>query len=766
MSEGLSKVLWRLYLFILLVSVSLLALGSFFLWGSIVNEARTELSYSNRIVANSLFSLLNKDEALFQTTGERLLELGIFDNNPRSIKLIDDLLKNNPELAGVGIANPKGKIVLSSSNFRTENLPNLLEKKETEKSFIKALNSESLVMGRTYFLKEFNDWIIPIRYSIRNSAKEVVAVFTTGIKIKGDFSPWQNVDIEDTLRISVIDSDYYYKFASFIKPKDLNGFYSNPVSTEYLEKFSQSLQDQAGFTLNEFISAEKGVVFLDSKSPLGDQLIVTLSYNQKYEHFIITGLLKSKLISKFKVPLLWLTSLLIGFNIILFWLFKILSVSQRKSKAALRYQSQHDQLTGLPNLSYLNWEYKNWKKTRDNVFSVVFIDLDNFKNSNDIHGHSIGDEILIQVSLRLKKYFKSALCLRQGGDEFVVIIENHHGDKALNLCNEFLNGLKEPIIVDELEFSIRASIGIAQFPIDGSRIETLLRKADIAMYEAKRKKCGVNVFTKELEETTARNSMISKELNNALKKNEFSLVYQPQFDVETKTIIGVEALLRWDNEYLNKVSPLEFIPIAESTGAIIEIGNFVFERAFQEFESVCNEILQNKQLYHHKHRFRLSINVSILQLSNEDFLDNLFKLINKYDCVKAKLMLEITETLIIANHDKIGAILEKIRQFGIEISLDDFGTGYSSLSYLSKLPLNELKIDKSFTYGITKDENSLTLIKSIINLGNSLGLDVIAEGVETEAQFKILKKIKCKNIQGFYLSKPLNKANLMKFLKR
>jgi EAL domain-containing protein (putative c-di-GMP-specific phosphodiesterase class I) len=286
------------------------------------------------------------------------------------------------------------------------------------------------------------------------------------------------------------------------------------------------------------------------------------------------------------------------------------------------------------------------------------------------------------------------------------------------------------------------------------------------MYEAKRKKCGVYVFTQQLDKRNARNAMIGKELNNALEKDEFSLVYQPQIDVKTKDIIGVEALLRWNNEILNQVSPAEFIPIAESTGAIIDIGWFVFEKAFEEFVDICKEIVEKDNKYSQKNRFRLSINVSILQLSNENFLDHLFDIINKYDCKNAKLMLEITETLIIANLDKIGAILEKIRQSGIEISLDDFGTGYSSLSYLSKLPINELKIDQSFIHGITTEKNNLTLVKSILTLGNSLGIKVLAEGVETEEEFNLLNKYKCKYIQGYYFSKPLDKTNLLKYLKK
>jgi diguanylate cyclase (GGDEF)-like protein len=766
MSEVLSKVLWRLYVFIVLVSVFILAVASTFIWKSIVNEAKTELLYSNKIVSRTLFSVLNKDEALFRITGERLIELGLFNNNPESIKLLDDVLRDNPELAGIGIADPQGRIFLSSSNLNTSNLPNLLQKQETKESFKRALNSDSLVMGRTYFLNEFKDWIVPIRYRLLNKNREVIAVFTSGIKVKGNYSPWQNANIEDTLRISVIDSNYHYQFASFIKHDQLENFYREPLSDEYLDVFSKTLLQQTGFTLKQFMTDNHGIVFLEYLNPLGESTFATFSYDLKYGHFIFTTVLKSTLISKFMLPFTWIISMLLVFNTILYLLFKYLSKLQRKSKVDLEKQSLHDQLTGLPNLRYLAKNFNPWKKANGDSYSVLFIDLDNFKSSNDIHGHPVGDEILMEVAYRLKSFFKNSLCLRQGGDEFIVITSNINNEGVFELCNNFLIDLKQAIKINDLEFSIRASIGIARSPIDGEDIETLLRKADIAMYEAKRRKCGVYFFTQKLNKINARNAMIGKELNNALEKGEFSLVYQPQFDVSTNKIIGVEALLRWDNRILQRVSPAEFIPIAESSGTILDIGKFVFEKAFEEFQDICTEFLEKEERFNPTNRFRLSINVSILQLSNEHFLEHLFALIKKHDCIKAKLMLEITETLIIENIDKVGAILKKIEQSGIEISLDDFGTGYSSLSYLTKLPIHELKIDKSFVRGMTTEKNNLTLIRSILTLANSLNIEVIAEGVETQEELNILKKHNCKYIQGYYYSKPLNKQDLLNFLNK
>ena len=406
------------------------------------------------MVSRSLFSMLSKDEALFRITGERLLELGLFSNNPESIKLLDNILENNQELAGIGIANTEGQILLSSSNFKTENLPNLLQKEETKESFIRAMNSDSLVMGRTYFLKEYNDWIVPIRYRILNKNNTVVAVFTNGIKVKGNHSPWQNTDVESSLRISVLDANYYFQFASFVNDDDLEVLYSQPISEEYLSMFSKTLFQQTGHTLKEYMSTHLGIAFLEYTNPIGDELIGTFSYDLKYGHFIFTTIKKSALSYKLMGPLLLLSSLLLLFNLVLFLLFRYFSQLQRKSKTDLETQSQQDQLTCLPNLRYLSRNFKQWKKAHGKLYSVIFIDLDNFKSSNDIHGHPVGDEILIEVAQRLQSFFKKGLCIRQGGDEFIVITANTENENAIDICNAFLLDLKQPIKVEELEFSI------------------------------------------------------------------------------------------------------------------------------------------------------------------------------------------------------------------------------------------------------------------------------------------------------------------------
>jgi len=706
-------------------------------------------------------SLLNKDQALFKLIGDRLLELGMFSNPQESLNFINEMLEENTELAGIGIADLKGQLRITTSNISRENLPNLLEKEETSDSFKSALNSPYSVMGRTYFMKNMNEWIVPIRFKITNKEGKPVAVLTTGLKLNEKYSPWLSEAIQEGVRVSIINSNYYFQYTSSANALENNNIYEKPINKDYLNTFREHLDNQTGLSLNDFVTGKKnGTVPVIYPRPDGDKSIAAFSYNPKYKLFTFTFRKLSLLYPKLFVPLFWMLGLLTIFNTVLFLMFKYLNKLQIKSKKNLEYQAQHDLLTGLPNIRYLNNIPTKWLKKFKNSYSIIFIDLDNFKSSNDLHGHDIGDEILCEVASRINNYFKNCLNVRQGGDEFIIIAPNEFSQNIENCCHQFLDILKKKIAIKSLEFSVRASIGVASCPNDGLEINNLLRKADIAMYEAKRKKCGVHVFTRELDINNSRLSMISKELNSALDRNEMSIVYQPQYNGDTNTLIGFEALLRWNNQSLGQIPPDEFIPIAESTGYILDIGDFVLETAIKQFHTICKDSYGINHLEGTCQRLRLSINISVRQLTETNFVDNLFVLINKYECKNAKLMLEITETMTINRFDEIASTLEKIQSAGIEISLDDFGTGYSSLSYLSKLPINEIKIDKSFIHEIENNIQNITLIKSIINLGKSFNIKVLAEGVETEQQLEILHRHGCQYYQGYYFSYPLEENEM------
>ena len=763
MPDVLSKSLWRAYFFILAASLLLLVIGCFYIWNLILAEERIKLSYSNRLVSNSMRSLLQKDEALFRVTGERLQEIGLFDNQQQSQQLINNLLSKNPELAGIGIVNPQGQLLLSTSNIDPKNIPNLLKTKETAESFKKVLSSDSLMIGKTYYLAEIQDWIVPIRYRIVDDNNKVVAVLATGLRLQSKYSPWQSHVAQGDLQLAIINADFYFVFSTLFKSDEARIAYSRPIDKDYLQLFSEHLLKKTGLKFEDFFNGYSKITTLIYPKPSGGNSIAAFSYDQRYSLFTFNFRSVESLYAKLLMPVTWLFILLTAFNIILFFLFKFHSQLQKQAKEKLEYQAQHDQLTCLPNMRFLNHHFLKWKKDKKlKTYAVLFMDLDDFKNSNDLHGHKIGDKILIEVSQRIKSDFADGLCIRQGGDEFIIILPYTDNIAIKKRCQEFLRNLKKPILIEKLKFQIRASIGITIYPSDGKNMETLLSKADIAMYDAKQNNQGIKLFSKQLDIHNSRLSNIVKELNDAVEKKEFSMVYQPQICSKTQTVIGAEALLRWNNSILGEVSPAEFIPIAERTGAIIEIGRYVIETALSEFYNVSQVSAGTKQ----NTKFRLSINVSIRQLANASFVEMLFELISQYNCKNTKLMLEVTETLTIERFEEIGFALEKIQLAGIEVSLDDFGTGFSSLSYLSRLPINEIKIDKSFVNGVEHKKQDKLLVKSIINLGHSLGVNVLAEGVENIQQVEILERYGCSLFQGYYYSDALSADQLAEYFKQ
>ncbi len=421
----------------------------------------------------------------------------------------------------------------------------------------------------------------------------------------------------------------------------------------------------------------------------------------------------------------------------------------------LIFQANHDSLTKLPNRAYLYNNIANWVFPGALPFSVLFIDLDNFKNINDNFGHRYGDAILIEVADRIRGLFKKEdTIVRQGGDEFIILTKTIDPEAIDTLCKKTIDCIAKPYLVKDIEFTIGISIGVANYPAHGDDFDAALSAADIAMYEAKKTKNSHYIFSAEMHKNNLQQIEIEHQLRMALEKNELYMVYQPQLDTQGR-FYGVEALLRWENDKLGNIPPDLFIPIAETTGMMPKIGHFIIEQSLQDISKI------QKQL---QREFQLSINISIRQLMEINFIDTLQKSIDQYSFKEQKLTLEITENIFIEEFDYVRPLLEHISSRNILISLDDFGTGFSSLSMLRKLPISELKIDKSFVDEILDNKYDEAMLDSIIALGKNVGISTLAEGVEKQEQLELLQSLGCDLIQGYYYSKPLDKSDLTKFL--
>ena len=427
----------------------------------------------------------------------------------------------------------------------------------------------------------------------------------------------------------------------------------------------------------------------------------------------------------------------------------------------VEYMAYHDMLTDLPNRSMFNKRIVaalQAAQQYQQVFGVLMIDLDHFKSINDTLGHNVGDELLIEVAARIVGvtggHDKVA---RLGGDEFAVLVEAFDSNQDLSkLAVTFVQALAQPFYIKGQELFVTASIGIAVYPDDSQNVDDLLRYADVAMYSAKKQgRNNHQFFKQEFNQTISQRLQMQTGLMHAIEKKEFYLHYQPLVQLHEGKAIGVEALLRWNNKVLGEVSPVDFIPLAEELGVIIEIGQWVMMRAFAD--AVTVNANREKPL-------QFAVNLSPRQFLRHDIFSTVRYCLSVTACQPAWIKLEITESLLLNDSTQILNTLRSLVSLGVSIAIDDFGTGYSSLSYLNKFPIDEVKIDRSFVRDITTDENDAKLVKAVIGMALSLGKELIAEGVETQAQVDLLKSWGCNIAQGYLFNKPVGFAQLIESL--
>lgn len=442
------------------------------------------------------------------------------------------------------------------------------------------------------------------------------------------------------------------------------------------------------------------------------------------------------------------------------WSFR--DVTHRKQlEDRLLHQACHDSLTKLPNRILLLeklTEFIETAKQNNTLLAILFIDVDHFKFINDTMGHPFGDKILIRIAKRLVSCInKTSIATRESGDEFVIILNDLHSEvEALMIAKKCLNKIRKPFLINGHNCTATISIGINFFPKDGNDPEALIRNADIAMYHAK--ELGRNnyqCFTNDLKDKMLNRSIIESKLRKAIENGELFLVYQPIASLKTGCITGVEALIRWNHPDFGLLSPNDFIPIAEECGMIVQIGEWVIHQA-------C---LQGKQwLDMGITPLQLSINLSGRQFKQPNFLEQVYGILEQTGFDPHHLSFELTESIIMDDFERNIGILNKMKAMGITILIDDFGVGYSSLNYLKRLPVDKLKIDRSFIQDIPNHADDIAIVNAIIALGHSLNLKIVAEGVENKEHLQFLHEHHCDEMQGYYLARPLNEVTCTSML--
>ena len=438
------------------------------------------------------------------------------------------------------------------------------------------------------------------------------------------------------------------------------------------------------------------------------------------------------------------------------------NISERKQfEAELQHQATHDELTGLANRVLLAEQLQTEiqrAQEHGSKMAVLFLDMDNFKRVNDSLGHSLGDQLLQQVSVRMARYLRpNYLLARYGGDEFVIVAIDLTAPQAIvGVLDKLKRAFEQPVRVNQRDIFVSFTTGVSIYPDDGSSVEALLRNADSAMYQAKAAGGrSFQFYAPEMNERQQELLVLESELHWALERNQFVLHYQPQADTRTGKVIGTEALLRWNHPTRGLVQPDNFIPLLEETGLIVKVGLWVLRQAC--LDTMAMQVIG-------QHPVRVSVNLSARQFAEGDLASKVADVLKEIGFPPEQLELEITEQMLIQDLDTSASTLYALQQLGIRVAIDDYGTGYCSLAYLKRFPLHTLKIDRSFVSALPDNASDAAIVEATILLAHKLGLQVVAEGVEQSAQLHFLRDQGCDMVQGYYLSKPRPVAELQQMM--
>ncbi|PWK13041.1 bifunctional diguanylate cyclase/phosphodiesterase [Tumebacillus permanentifrigoris] len=421
-----------------------------------------------------------------------------------------------------------------------------------------------------------------------------------------------------------------------------------------------------------------------------------------------------------------------------------------KNEALIKHQAYHDALTGLPNRALIKARLQETIEVcgaSDEQFAVMFLDLDRFKIVNDSLGHSIGDLLLIEVASRLRTCVQEEHTVaRLGGDEFVVLLPCVRAESEVTeVAEAILQALQNPFHIEGHELFLTTSIGVALYPLHGHDVDSLIQHADTAMYRAKERGNRYQIYANELNAIVSEQWTMERNLRGALERGEFLLHYQPKVDLQTGNIVGAEALVRWEHPVLGMLSPAKFIPLAEETGLIIPLGDWVLREA-------CRQL----KVWHERghHALKIAVNLSTRQFQQKDIVKDILHALAETGVEPAFLELELTESMVMQAPEEARETLERLKEIGVQLSIDDFGTGYSSLSYLRSFPVDKLKIAREFIHDIP-DRDGEKIVNAVIQLAHSLQLQVIAEGVERQEQVEMLKRAGCDEVQGYLFCRPI-----------
>lgn len=749
---SIKKNIWLAFKAITLIWILILILAVTVIYKDVYRQHILEAESITSISSNSLKAVLKQYEVVFEILAEQLIQNRMYLEKRPARELMSMVTKLDPAIISFAIFKPDGKLHLASTDIKLEG-QSLLNSEEARDSFLQTLDSPYMVIGRTYVVPELGqEPIIPLRKAVRNTEGDVEFVLSFAIdpEIGFDFFIKNNsVNLEYKTYL-YRDRDRYFQLTSpSMLPVDID-ITNYQVPIESLQLGLEELTQQTGIPL-ETIKKEQLIVSNINHSSTVERLFSS-TYLNRYGLWVSSDIPTSDIHQKILSECLFWFLIFSSSLFVIFKLFQSIHSINIKKEKELIFQSSHDYITNLHNRFYLeqHCDLGNNKEP----FWLLLIDMDNFNAINSSHGNESGDELLIMISKRLNKLIKSGeLLIRYGGNEFIIISKRETIADVKSFCEEILICLRQPYPFIWGDFIMTASIGAAHYPSDGNNLDEIRSSAGLAVHESKKLRNTTTYFQEKIKHRELYHSALEQELKSGIERNEFYMLYQPKVNALGYPQ-GVEALVRWTNQTLGRIGPDKFIGIAESTGEIIALGDFIINTALKDIVEFNRS--QSTRLV-------LSVNISVKQFIHPEFIGKLIHSLETTGFEPSNLIIEITESLFIEDISSINATLIHLKSLGIKISLDDFGTGYSSLNLLTKLPIDELKIDKSFVDDIIIDNNAKSMAEGIIAIGKRLNLTIVAEGVETIEQLNELNGIGCDIFQGYYFAKPLTIKELENF---
>jgi|GEM_PF-1285871 len=726
---------------VLVILMSLFLLHS---WNQSQTNNDGELKHINYVVVQGLRTIIRQNQHDLQSMALRLSHLP----DSRFLQDGEDILRNYvdmmSDISAVAFVTRQDGYVIQASDGDTE-LPQLGLYPEL---FTRADQTQSLTDAPAFWSDSRQQWLLPIIYPVKRPAAGYSGYLISMYDLNNRMQGWDSAHQNDGTSIVIAGKDALPRYGV----PDLNR-YRTDSSKKFLRKVVQKVLDRAesegAVTVswpaeNNQRQAESCRVFYKR---LNDDLIslVVRPVSVFYQNYWNSVQLAMVLFTGLVLSVIVLNHLVIRQN--------------SRHRHELEYKAHHDPLTGLLNRSYLlqliNEEIDEYP---ENQLTFILINIDHFNRINDQYGHSVGDRILCSMAERIRRLVPDYDRLgRAGGDEFMILLRSGKNPSSQDvLIMALMASLHESYQVEQRNVRVSVSVGVAEYPGDASRADNLLGKADAALHRAKADgRAQVVHYSSDIALQQQREKRMEKALDGAWNRGEITVVYQPQVDCRHGEIRGAEALVRWNSPEFGQVPPDEFIPLAEATGLVADIDRYVLREACTFIKNL-SDTRQAPLL--------ISVNLSAYHLLEPSMIGDVTNLLDEIDLNPEQLVLEVTETAMLNDFERAAQQLSQLRALGIGVSVDDFGTGYSSLSYIHRLPVTEIKIDRSFIEKIDTDLHDRTLISAIIAMGRRLNLDVVAEGVEAENQWQILKHHKCDVLQGYYIAKPLTQPQFLEFV--